>query len=77
VILNATGRECLEDFGPLRQGQGLAQLIGHELPSPEAARKFLYQFQNESKLEEAHQQLGLGRASYIPEESAALNGLPR
>jgi hypothetical protein len=59
----------------LRKDQGLAQLIGHELPSPEAARKFLYQFHDESKLEEAQQQLGLGRTSYIPEESAALNGL--
>jgi Transposase DDE domain group 1 len=75
VILNATGGECLEDFGPLRKDQGLAQLIGHQLPSPEAARKFLYQFHDESKLEEAQQQLGLGQSSYIPEESAALNGL--
>ena len=75
VILNATGGECLEDFGPLRKDQGLAQLIGHELPSPEAARKFLYQFHDESKIEEAQQQLGLGRTSYIPEESSALHGL--
>ena len=75
VILNATGGECLEDFGALRKDQGLAQLMGHELPSPEAARKFLYQFHDESKLEEAQQQLGLGRTSYIPEESTALHGL--
>lgn len=75
VILNATGGECLEDFEHLRKDQGLAQLIGHELPSPEAARKFLYQFHDESKIEAAQRQLGLGQTSYIPEESVALNGL--
>ena len=71
------GKSLLRRRGefPLRKDQGLAQLIGHELPSPEAARKFLYQFHDESKIEEAQQQLGLGRTSYIPEESSALNGL--
>jgi hypothetical protein len=76
VVLNAAGGDCLEDFDHLRADTGLAELIGHELPSPEAARKFLYQFHDESKVEEAQQQeLALGRASYIPEESAALVGL--
>src|SRR5713101_10067657 len=37
LILNAAGGECLDDFAHLRQ-DGLKDLIGHELPSPEAAR---------------------------------------
>jgi hypothetical protein len=76
VVLNAAGGDCLEDFDHVRADTGLAELIGHELPSPEAARKFLYQFHDESKVEEAQQQeLALGRVSYIPQESAALAGL--
>ncbi len=76
VILNAAGGECLEDFEQLRADEGLAELIGHELPSPEAARKFLYQFHEEAKVEEAQQHaLRLGQRSYIPGESAALSGL--
>jgi hypothetical protein len=76
VVLNAAGGDCLDDFDHLRADSGLAELIGHELPSPEAARKFLYQFHDESKVAEAQQQqLALGRVSYIPQESATLAGL--
>jgi len=76
VVLNAAGGDCLEDFDHLRADTGLAELIGHEMPSPEAARKFLYQFHDEARVVEARQQeLALGRASYIPQESAALAGL--
>lgn len=76
VILNAAGGDCLDDFEQLRADQGLAELVGHEVPSPEAARKFLYQFHDEAKVEEAQQQaLSLGQRSYIPGENAALAGL--
>lgn len=76
MVLNAAGGDCLEDFDHLRADSGLAELIGHELPSPEAARKFLYQFHDESKVVEAKQQeLALGRASSIPQESARLSAL--
>jgi len=76
VVLNAAGGDCLDDFEHLRVDTGLTKLIGHEVPSPEAARKFLYQFHDESKVVAAQQQqLALGRASYIPEENAALAGL--
>lgn len=48
----------------------MAELIGHEIPSPEAARKFLYQFHDEAKVKEAQQQaLALGQRSYIPGET--------
>jgi hypothetical protein len=39
VTLNAAGGECLDDFTYLRK-DAVSELIGHELPSPEATRKF-------------------------------------
>ncbi len=75
VVLNAVGGECVEDLERLREDEGLAELLGHGIPSPEAARKFLYQFHSEEKIEEAQQQLGLGAKAYIPEENGALAGL--
>lgn len=74
LVLNAAGGECLDDFAPLRQ-DGVRELIGHDLPSPEAARKFLYQFHEEGLIEQAQQRLLPGQVSYIPEENAALQGL--
>jgi len=75
VVLNAVGGECLDDFGRLREDGGLAEMLGHEIPSPEAARKFLYEFHEEGKIVEARQQLPLGQVAYIPGENAALRGL--
>lgn len=72
VILNAVGGECLEDFEQLRADPGLVDLIGHEIPSPEAARKFLYAFHDEEKINEAQQQLSL---ACIPGEGGPLAGL--
>jgi hypothetical protein len=75
LVLNALGGECLEDFDRLREDQGLKEILGHEVPSPEAARKFLYHFHDEMKLEQAQRELAAGQVSYIPEESVALRGL--
>jgi hypothetical protein len=75
VILNAAGGECLEDFDRLREDGGLAELLGHAIPSPEAARNFLYEFHAEAKMAEAKQQLSLGQVAYIPGENEALQGL--
>lgn len=77
VILNAVGGECLDDFQRLREDPGLSELVGHELPSPEAARNFLYQFHEEAKIEEAKQRRAADEVAYIPEESEALQGLAR
>jgi len=52
-------------------------LIGHEIPSPEAARHFLYQFHEEKKIVEAQQRREPGQEAYIPEENEALQGLGR
>ena len=75
LVLNALGGDCLEDFERLREDGGLAEMLGHDLPSPEAARKFLYQFHDEEKLEQAQRELPVGQVSYIAEESAALRAL--
>ncbi len=77
VILNAAGGECAEDFERLRGDPGLAEMIGHELPSPRAALEFLYAFHQEEKIEEAQQQRLPGQIAYIPEETAPLAGLGR
>ena len=60
VILNAAGGECLDDFARLREDAGLAELLGHEIPSPEAARNFLYQFHDDEKIVEAPRQSPVG-----------------
>jgi hypothetical protein len=75
VILNAAGGECLGDFDYLREDKGLAELIGHELPSSAAARKFLYEFHDDKEIEQAQQQLLPGEIAYIPGETPALRGL--
>ena len=38
VVLNALGGECLEDLTHLREDGGLKEMLGHSIPSPEAAR---------------------------------------
>jgi len=75
VILNAVGGECLEDFDQLRADAGLSELVGHALPSPEAARNFLYAFHEDVKIEEAQLRLKAEEKAYIPEETVALQGL--
>jgi hypothetical protein len=75
LVLNTFGGECLEDFERFREDDGLSEMLGHEIPSPEAARKFLYEFHDEAKLEQAQKELPVGQVSYIAEESAPLRAL--
>jgi hypothetical protein len=75
LVLNALGGDCLEDFDRLREDAGLGEMLGHELPSPEAARKFLYAFHDEERIEQAQAELPVGQVSYIPSESEALRAL--
>jgi hypothetical protein len=77
LILNAVGGECLEDFDRLREDAGLAEMLGHQIPSPEAARKFLYQFHADELIEQAQQQRPLGQIAYIPGENEPLEGWRR
>ena len=75
VILNAVGGECFDDFQRLREDAGLSQMIGHAVPSPAVARKFLYQFHEEEKIEQAKQRRSGDQIAYIPEEAEPLAGL--
>ena len=75
VILNAVGGECFDDFQRLREDAGLSEMIGHGIPSPEAARQFLYQFHEEEKIEAAKQRRSGDEIAYIPEETEPLRGL--
>jgi Transposase DDE domain group 1 len=75
LVLNAVGGDCLDDFACLREDRGLVAMLGHEVPSPEAARKFLYEFHDPEKIEQAQRELPVGECSYVPPESAALRGL--
>jgi hypothetical protein len=75
LVLNAAGGDCLEDFDCLREDRGLAAILGHQVPSAVAARKFLYQFHDPEKIEQAQRELPKGELSYVPEESAPLRGL--
>jgi hypothetical protein len=63
LALNVLGGECLEDFDRLREDGGLREMLGHDVPSPEAARKFLYQFHDEEKLKPAQGELAPGQVS--------------
>ena len=77
VVLNAMGGECFDDFLRLREDAGLVEMLGHNIPSPDAARRFLYQFHEQDKIEAAKQGREQGQIAYIPEENAALAGLGR
>jgi hypothetical protein len=77
VVLNAAGGEGVEDFERLRQDPGLAEMLGHGLPSPRAALEFLQAFHQEEKIAEAQQRRLPGEIAYIPEETAPLEGLGR
>jgi hypothetical protein len=76
LVLNAAGGDCLDDFHCLREDRGLAAILGPEEPSPEAARKFLYQFYDPEKIEQAYREDSVAvkecaRVEYFPEETAA------
>jgi hypothetical protein len=75
LVLNAVGGDCLEDFDGLHEAPDLEAMLGYVAPSAEGARKFLYRFHEEAKIEQAQQELAVGQVSYIPDESAALRGL--
>lgn len=74
-VLNAVGGDCVEDFERLQEDPGLAEMLGHEVPSPAAALKFLYRFHDQAAIEKAQQELPVGPVSYIPAENEPLRGL--
>ena len=71
MIWNAAGGECADDIAHLRK-DAAGELLGHELPRPGAARKFLCQFHAEEKVEQAQPHLPTGKTRSIVEESDPL-----
>jgi len=70
MVLWAVGGERTEDLEHLREDDALATLLGHSLPSAQAARDFLNRFHAEDL-----PLLQQGEASRVPEESTPLKGL--
>jgi hypothetical protein len=50
-------------------------MIGHGIPSPAVARKFLNQFHEQDRIEASKQAWIGDQVAYIPEEIAPLEGL--
>lgn len=70
ILLSALGGECFEDMQHLRDDEGLAEIVGHQFPSPEIARQWLDGFHDEALMVNRPLQ-----GSFIPPESSALSGL--
>jgi hypothetical protein len=75
LVLNAVGGDCVEDFERLQEDPGLAEMLGHEVPRPAAALKFLYRFHDAAAMERAQRELPVGQVSYIPAENEPLRAL--
>lgn len=74
ALMLAAGGECLDDFNRLREEEALPLLLGYQTASPDAARRFLYDFHDDAIL--AGRPATAGTA-WIPPESKALQGLAR
>lgn len=72
VLLLAAGGEYLDDLRLFKQDKALNRLLGFELPSPETARQFLYEFHEDRLIEAAIAGIAPGRKSCVPEESEGL-----
>lgn len=70
VVLSALGGECPDDLQKLRQDQGLAVMVGYELPAPPTVRGWLELCHDDEALLERPKQ-----GSFIPQESTRLAGL--
>jgi hypothetical protein len=75
VLVNAAGGDCLEDFRRLAEDPGLPTLLGHAVPLPDAARKFLYTFHRDEAIATATAQRPAGQVACMPDDTAPLQGL--
>jgi DDE family transposase len=75
VLLVVAGGEYLDDLRIFKRDEALGRLLGFELPSPETARQFLYEFHEDRLLEEAEGRLPPNRKAFVPEENEGLRGL--
>lgn len=70
VVLSALGGECVDDFDVLRPDEGLAAILGYQLPAASTARQWLDKFHDEEKLKGRPPQ-----GTFIPQESTWLAAL--
>lgn len=74
-LLLAAGGEHIDDFQILRDDEGLAELVGYEMPSPTRAKEYLYAFDEGmelSRTEQAQQDLFGGK---VGQEQGPIEGL--
>lgn len=70
AVLSALGGECPDDFDALRKDEGLAAILGYQLPAASTSRQWLDLFHDEKLLEGRPLQ-----GSFVPQESTRLAGL--
>ena len=76
ALMIADGGEYVEDLTVLKTDRAFVRLLGHDIPSPSAGKKYLYGFHDDEQAK-ADAQQRLLFPSYVPRESAALAGLGR
>ena len=76
ITLIAGGGECVEDFSVLRADRAFVRLLGHEIPTPSAGKKYFYAFHDDAQDAAVAAQRELF-PSYVPPETAPLAGLGR
>ena len=78
VMLNAAGGDCKDDMQALREDDGIGKMLGYTVPSPRCVGDFLEAFHNRGNVLAAQQAArAQERLAFIPEETAALEGLRR
>lgn len=75
VLLNAAGGDCVEDCRRLAEDPSLLTVLGHALPLPDAARKFLYAFPRDEAIATAKAQRPADQPAFIPDNTEPLQGL--
>jgi len=75
VALMCMGGDCVDDLRRLKADPGVETLLGHAVPAPETARKFLNLFHQDAAIDEAKASRKPGQIAYIPSETAPLEGL--
>src|SRR5256885_12727085 len=73
LVLNAAGGDCLEDFDQLRADAGLSELLGHAVPSAEAAGKLLFQFHDGGRTSKRNRRPRPDGGGYFPERNPPSN----
>jgi hypothetical protein len=78
VLLHAAGGDCMQDIESLRKDDGVTKMLGYAPPGERCVADFLGAFHDPEKVAQARARAQRqGHLSFIPEETAALEGLGR